>query len=79
MTGSLYALWPFKKTVFMAQQYVKQAGQVVCLENVTIQTNINMLPTKDDPVIAAFVFFVLGGIIMMLFVRKEAAVSAVDK
>jgi putative membrane protein len=79
MTGSLYALWPFKKTVFMAQQYVKQAGEVVCLENVTVQTNINILPTKDDPVIAAFVFFVLGGIIMMLFVRKEAAASAVDQ
>ncbi|NWH05971.1 DUF368 domain-containing protein [Desulfobacter latus] len=79
MTGSLYALWPFKKTVFMAQQYVKQAGEVVCLENVTIQTNINVLPTKDDPLIAAFIFFVLGGITMMLFVRKEAAVSAGDK
>jgi putative membrane protein len=63
----------------MAQQYVKQAGEVVCLENVTVQTNINILPTKDDPVIAAFVFFVLGGIIMMLFVRKEAAASAVDQ
>lgn len=79
MAGSLYALWPFKKTVFMAQQYVKQAGEVVCLENITVQTNINVLPTNDDPVIAAFVFFVLGGIIMMLFVRKEAVVSTVDK
>ncbi len=78
MTGSLYALWPFKKTVFMAQQYVKQAGEVVCLENVIVQTNINVLPTKDDPVIAAFLFFILGGIIMMLFVRKETTVSAVD-
>lgn len=79
MVGSLYALWPFKETVLMARQYVKQAGEVICLENVAVQTNINVLPTKDDPVIAAFVFFVLGGIIMMLFVRKEVLSTSVDK
>ena len=76
MAGSLYALWPFKETVFMAQQYVKQAGTVVRLENVAVQTNINVLPTQDDPIIAAFVFFILGCIIMMLFVRKESTASA---
>jgi len=75
MVGSLYALWPFKKTVVMAQQYVKQAGDVICLENVAVQTNINVLPTGDDPLIAAFVFFVLGCIIMMLFVRNETVAS----
>nr|WP_321402975.1 DUF368 domain-containing protein [uncultured Desulfobacter sp.] len=76
MAGSLYALWPFKETVFMAQQYVKQAGVVVRLENVAVQTNINVLPTQDDPMIAAFAFFILGCIIMMLFVRKESTASA---
>ncbi|WP_321494419.1 DUF368 domain-containing protein [uncultured Desulfobacter sp.] len=79
MAGSLYALWPFKETVLMAQQYVKQAGEVVCLENVVVQTNINILPTGDDPLMAAFIFFVLGGIIMMLFVRKETAVAPADR
>ena len=79
MVGSLYALWPFKETVFMAQQYVKQAGEVICLENVAVQTNINVLPTNDDPVIAAFLFFVFGCLIMMLFVRKEAAAASVAK
>jgi len=73
MAGSLYALWPFKKTVFMARQYVKQAGEVVCLENVAVQTNINVLPTGDDPWVAACVFFILGCAIMIPFVRKEAA------
>lgn len=76
MAGSLYALWPFKKVVVMAQQYVKQSAEVVCLENVSVQTNINVLPTGDDPLITAFVLFVFGCIIMMLFVRKEAAASA---
>ena len=75
MAGSLYALWPFKETVFMARQYVKQAGAVVRLENVAVQTNINILPTQDDPIIAACAFFILGCIIMMLFIRKESAVS----
>ena len=79
MVGSLFALWPFKKTMFMAQQYVKQAGDVVCLENVTVQTNINVLPTGDDPLVAAFVFFIFGCIIMMLFVRKEAVASEADR
>nr|WP_319395878.1 DUF368 domain-containing protein [uncultured Desulfobacter sp.] len=76
MAGSLYALWPFKETVFMAQQYVKQAGAVVRLENVAVQTNINILPTQDDPMIAACAFFILGCIIMMLFIRKESTASA---
>nr|WP_320191143.1 DUF368 domain-containing protein [uncultured Desulfobacter sp.] len=79
MAGSLYALWPFKKTVIMAQQYVKQAGEIIRLENVAVQTNVNVLPTSHDPVIAAFVFFVLGGIIMMFFVRHEAAASTADR
>lgn len=79
MAGSLYALWPFKKTMIMAQQYVKQAGEVIRLENVAVQTNINVLPTKDDPVLAAIVFFILGCIIMMLFVGKEAVVSPADQ
>ena len=75
MAGSLYALWPFKETVLMARQYVKQAGEVVCLENVVVQTNINVLPSGSDPLVPAFVFFILGCMIMMLFVRKEAAAS----
>lgn len=41
MIGSLYALWPFKETVLMAQQYVKQAGEIICLDNVAVQTNSN--------------------------------------
>jgi len=76
MAGSLYALWPFKETVFMAQQYVKQAGAVIRLENVAVQTNINVFPTQDDPMMAAFAFFILGCIIMMLFIRKESTSSA---
>jgi len=73
MAGSLYALWPFKQAVVMARQYVKQAGDIVVLENVTIQTNINILPGKDDPLAAALFFFILGGIIMMGFVRAESS------
>lgn len=73
MAGSLYALWPFKQTIVMARQYVKQSGQVVALENVMIQTNINVLPGKDDPLAAAFIFFLLGCAIMAAFVRAESS------
>ena len=75
MIGSLYALWPFKKTIVMARQYVKQDGLIRVLENVPVQTNINMLPGSEDPLSTALVFFVLGGIIMMGFVRAESGKS----
>ena len=72
MAGSLYALWPFKETVVMAHQYVKDAGVVTCLENVVIQTNINILPGKDDPLMAAALFFVIGCIVMAMFIKVES-------
>ncbi len=73
MIGSLYALWPFKRTIVMARQYIKQEGLVRLLEHVPVQTNINVLPGSDDPLLTALLFFVLGGIIMMGFVRAESA------
>jgi len=75
MAGSLYTLWPFKQAIVMARQYVKQAGDIVALENVTIQTNINILPGKDDPLAAVFLFFFIGCLIMIGFVRAEFSKS----
>ncbi len=75
MAGSLYALWPFKQAIVMARQYVKQSGDIVALENVIVQTNINILPGKDDPLAAVFLSFILGGIIMLGFVRAESSKS----
>lgn len=73
MVGSLYALWPFKQTIVMARQYVQQAGQVIALENVVVQTNINILPGKDDPVLSALLFFIVGCVIMLGFIRIESS------
>ncbi len=72
MAGSLYALWPFKKTIVMAHQYVKEAGVIACLENVSVQTNINILPGREDPLVAGALFFVIGCIIMALFINLES-------
>ncbi len=71
MAGSLYALWPFKKSIVMAQQYVKEDGVVKVLENVRVYTNINELPAVNSdlyPVVAAFI---AGCVIMFFFVKKE--------
>ncbi len=76
MAGSLYALWPFKQVVVMARHYIKQGGGVTILENVPIHTNINILPGKEDPLIMAFVCFLVGCAIMAGFVRAEASNSS---
>lgn len=72
MVGSLYALWPFKQTIVMARQYIRQDERVMLLENVAVQTNMNVMPGSDAPIVAAFLFFVLGCIIMAGFVRAES-------
>ncbi|MEH0022932.1 MAG: DUF368 domain-containing protein [Desulfobacter sp.] len=72
MVGSLYALWPFKQTIVMARQYIRQDERVMLLENVAVQTNINVMPGSDAPIVAAFLFFVLGCIIMAGFIRAES-------
>lgn len=71
MAGSLYALWPFKQVVVMARQYIKQEGGVTILENLSIHTNLNILPTQEDPLVLAFVCFLVGCVIMAGFVRAE--------
>jgi putative membrane protein len=71
MTGSLYALWPFKKSVVMAEQYVKEDGMIHIVENVRVYTNINIFPPIGMPFYLAMVSAIAGGLIMYFFVRKE--------
>ena len=71
MTGSLYALWPFKKSVVMAVQYIKKDGIISIAENVRIYTNINELPQPGPQLYLSLISFVLGCIIMFFFVGKE--------
>ncbi|MCP4670333.1 MAG: DUF368 domain-containing protein, partial [Desulfobacula sp.] len=71
MTGSLYALWPFKKSIIMAQQYIKQDGVINIVENARIYTNINELPQPGPQLYISGIFFITGCIIMLFFIKKE--------
>lgn len=72
MTGSLYALWPFKKSIVMAEQYVKEDGIIKIIENSLIYTNVLEMPGFDRTLILPLCAFATGCLIMALFVKKEA-------
>ena len=71
MAGSLYALWPFKKSIIMAQQYIKQDHVISIVENVRVYTNINELPQPGPQLYISGIFFITGCIIMLFFIKKE--------
>jgi len=71
MAGSLYALWPFKKSIIMAQQYIKKDGVIYAVQNMRIYTNINEIPPMGSQLLFALVSFIIGCIIMFFFIRKE--------
>ena len=71
MAGSLYALWPFKKSIVMAQQYIKLDGVVGIVNNAMIYTNINELPVIGEQLYISGLFFISGCIIMLFFIKKE--------
>ncbi|MCK5696422.1 MAG: DUF368 domain-containing protein, partial [Desulfobacula sp.] len=71
MAGSLYALWPFKKSIIMAQQYFKLDGVIGIAQNVRIYTNINEIPQIGTQLYISLVSFIIGCIIMAFFIGKE--------
>jgi len=71
MAGSLYALWPFKKSMIMAHQYIKKDGIICILENIRIYTNINELPQMGSQLYLPLTAFIIGCIIMFFFIGKE--------
>lgn len=71
MIGSLYALWPFKKSVIMAEQYIKTGNGIQVVENVRIYTNANILPQNVSQIIVAAIAFLCGCGIMLFFLRQE--------
>ncbi len=71
MIGSLYALWPFKKSVVMARQFIKKDGVVQMLENTRIYTNVNVLPEDMLQLVQALPAFICGALIMFFFIRRE--------
>jgi len=71
MAGSLYALWPFKKSIIMVQQYIKKDGVISIAENVRVYTNINELPHIGTQFYFCAASFIIGCIIMFFFIGKE--------
>jgi len=71
MIGSLYALWPFKKSIIMARQYIKEEGVIRIVENARIYTNLNEVPPIGPQLYLSVISFVVGCIIMFFFIGKE--------
>ncbi len=71
MAGSLYALWPFKKSIIMAEQYIKKDGVISIVQNMRIYTNMNELPKIEPQLYISLVSFIAGCIIMFFFIGKE--------
>ncbi|MCP3942173.1 MAG: DUF368 domain-containing protein [Desulfobacteraceae bacterium] len=73
MVGSLHALWPFKKVMIIARQYVKQGGGISIIENSPVYTNINILPSNGHQLVLSLVFFLVGCAVMYAFIRAESS------
>jgi len=73
MAGSLHALWPFKKVMIMARQYVKQEGAICVVENFQVYTNLNILPSNGHQLLVSLLFFFVGCAVMVAFVRAESS------
>jgi putative membrane protein len=71
MMGSLWALWPYKQEAVLATQYVKENNTVILLENVSVYTNVNVLPALDGQLVWATVLFLAGCGIMYGFVQAQ--------
>lgn len=71
MAGSLYALWPFKKSIVMAEQFIKTDGVIRMVRNVRVYTNMNEFPQIGTELYLSFLSFMIGCIIMFFFIKKE--------
>lgn len=71
MAGSLSALWPFKKSIIMAQHYIKEDGVIRMIQDVRVYTNMNELPCIGTEFYLSIASFIIGCSIMFLFIKKE--------
>ncbi len=71
MLGSLYALWPFKKSMLMISQYIKKDGGIQIVQDAVIYTNINIMPQLNVELVYCFAAFSIGCVIMVMFAQKE--------
>ncbi|MDG5816800.1 DUF368 domain-containing protein [Chitinispirillales bacterium ANBcel5] len=65
MAGSLHALWPFKRVVVM-DQYIRTPEGISLLNNISVYTNINTLPSGGSEFLQALLLCLSGISIMIL-------------
>ncbi len=69
VTGSLFALWPFKADIILTNIYEKVDGNVVIIAEKTVKTATNILPTANYFI--PLITFICGCGVMVLFVKRE--------
>jgi putative membrane protein len=71
IAGSLYALWPFKKTIEVASLYIRHEGDILLRRNAELITASNTVPPLDGATISAAACMLAGALIMALFLRTQ--------
>ncbi len=69
--GSLYSLWPFKEAELIPNYYVKEGAIIEMIENHTVYSNVNILPTDLQTTIISVATVAAGMVTMLFFVRRE--------
>lgn len=78
MAGSLYTLWPFKKSVTL-DQYIRTPEGIELLNDAVVHTNINILPPSLGGFLWAVLFCAAGVTIMLLFSRLDKKSASVPR
>ncbi|MGM0460852.1 MAG: DUF368 domain-containing protein [Fibrobacterota bacterium] len=71
IAGSLYALWPFKKTIEVANLYIRHEGDIMLRRNAELITASNTLPPVDVTTVSAAACMLAGALIMVVFMRYQ--------
>lgn len=69
--GSLYSLWPFKQSEIIADYYVKEGSSIELIQNYTVHSNINILPSDLQSTLIASGVVIVGMLTMLIFLRQE--------
>ena len=71
MAGSLYALWPYKKSIVLTEQFIREGGAVKVMENVRVYTNVNLIPELNSNLIPVLAAFAAGCLVMAFSLKKQ--------
>ncbi len=75
ITGSLFALWPFKVVTTLTDIYEKIDGEIALTASKVVYTNSNRLPAGVSEALVALLFVGVGVAVMIPFLKSEGAES----